>query len=86
MAGKLDYPIRMCIVCKNRFQQKELLRYQVKDKDIVVFSGFGRSFYLCKSCIFGNDKRLMGILKSRYKINSQDNSCVKKLKEIATDG
>lgn len=86
MAKELDYPIRMCIICKKRFKKIDLFRFQIKDGKIVIFSGTRRSFYLCKSCIFGNEKRLIGILKSRYKINSQADDCVKKLKEMTADG
>lgn len=86
MAGKFNYPTRMCIICKNRFQQANLYRYQVKDGDVIPFSKIGRSFYICKTCLHENDKRLAGILKHKYKINSQMESCVKRLKEIATNG
>ncbi len=45
-------PIRMCIVCRKREEQKKLLRLQVDENEKVVFyQGRGRSFYLCSSCI-----------------------------------
>ncbi len=86
MYKNFDTPTRMCIICKNRFRQKDLYRYQVKDEKIIPFSKHGRSFYLCLSCIDGNEKRLMGVLKNRYKLNLQMDSCSKILKEIATNG
>ncbi len=43
-------PIRMCVVCRGRFSQKELLRLQYKDSTLQRFSGSGRSFYLCNDC------------------------------------
>jgi len=50
-------PVRMCVVCRKKFNQKVLNRLQCKDKKIVPFSGTGRSFYVCGSCI--NDKKLI---------------------------
>ena len=45
----MSQPVRMCIVCRGRCEQKVLLRLQ-KDGDIKPFSKKGRSFYLCKEC------------------------------------
>jgi len=55
-------PIRMCVVCRKRFNQKELNRLQCKDKKLISFSGVGRSFYVCSSCI-NNKKLIKYILK-----------------------
>ncbi len=84
--AKFDYPIRMCIICKDRFRQKNLFRYQIKDGGLASFSKEGRSFYMCLSCINGDEKRLLGVLNGRYKLNLPLKNCGKKLKEIATDG
>jgi predicted RNA-binding protein YlxR (DUF448 family) len=51
----------MCVVCKERFLQSELNRFQCIDGEVVSFRGFGRSFYVCNSCI--DSKKLAKILK-----------------------
>lgn len=58
---------RMCVACRGRFAQDSLLRLQVKDGKIVAFSGFGRSFYLCDSCI--ESKNCEKILQKIFKTN-----------------
>lgn len=42
-------PIRMCVVCKMRFEKQTLRKFAVK-------KGSGRSFYICNTCINQNDK------------------------------
>ena len=64
--------IRMCVVCRARGRQESLLRLQIKDGEICEFSGSGRSFYLCESCIPNCEKSI----KKRFKTT-------KNLKEIA---
>ena len=44
-------PIRMCVACKKRDLQKNLIRLQCKKDDLTYFSGIGRSFYVCYNCI-----------------------------------
>ncbi len=44
-------PIRMCINCKIRANQSELLRLQCIDNKLVRYSNSGRSFYICLECI-----------------------------------
>jgi predicted RNA-binding protein YlxR (DUF448 family) len=48
-----EIKVRMCIVCRKRYAQKELIRLQFyKEKqEIVEFNGTGRSFYICKGCL-----------------------------------
>jgi len=43
-------PIRMCVTCRVRELQKELIRLQHKDNTIIPYSGQGRSLYLCSAC------------------------------------
>ncbi len=43
-------PIRMCINCRNRFEQQKLIRMQCIQKRLTAFSNNGRSFYICKEC------------------------------------
>ncbi|PAF45327.1 hypothetical protein BKH40_03815 [Helicobacter sp. 11S02629-2] len=42
--------IRMCARCRKRLPQSSLFRLQVSNKEIVFFSGIGRSFYICDEC------------------------------------
>lgn len=62
-------PIRMCIVCKQRGFQDTLIRLQHKEDNIFLFQGYGRSFYVCHSCM-GDTKKRVGLGK-RFKINSE---------------
>jgi predicted RNA-binding protein YlxR (DUF448 family) len=68
--------IRMCVVCRSRFLQSEMLRLQCQNNEIIKFSGIGRSFYICKSCI--NDKKLDKIIQKICKTNKD------KIKQIVT--
>ncbi len=69
-------PIRMCIVCKKRFSQDLLIRLQCIDKNIVFFTGFGRSFYICQECIKKDEKK---IVKSLLRYCKQDKNRVLKI-------
>lgn len=51
--------IRMCVLCRERFSQNELLRLQIKSDKVVDFTGFGRSVYLCKACEKKDEKTLI---------------------------
>ncbi|MRJ06569.1 MAG: DUF448 domain-containing protein [Epsilonproteobacteria bacterium] len=68
----------MCVVCRGRFPQRELLRLQCINKELRKWSGSGRSFYLCETC--RNSPKLYKILS---KICRVERERVKKLlKEI----
>lgn len=62
-------PIRMCVVCRTRFVQKELIRLKILNEKLVFFDGFGRSVYLCVDCLWD--------LKVHHKLQ--------KLKQISKD-
>jgi len=71
----------MCVVCKSRLAQNEMLRLQCKEKEIISFSGQNRSFYICKSCI--NDKKLDKIIQRICKANKEKSKqLVIKIKEM----
>ncbi|ANV98124.1 hypothetical protein BBW65_04605 [Helicobacter enhydrae] len=57
--------MRMCICCRLREQQKKMLRLSLKDGKIIVFEGFGRSFYVCEECLnhSGTIKKISKIKK-----------------------
>jgi predicted RNA-binding protein YlxR (DUF448 family) len=71
---------RMCIVCRERISQKEMLRLQCKNGELLKFSGVGRSFYLCENC--KNSKKLDKIIKRICKKNIS----IEKIKEIIIYG
>ncbi|HIE35253.1 MAG TPA: DUF448 domain-containing protein [Campylobacterales bacterium] len=75
-------PIRMCICCKKRFLQKDLLRLQCREKKITKHTGFGRSFYVCTKCLA--EKRLAKSLSKVCKIDP--NLALNMLKEIIDNG
>lgn len=79
--------IRMCIACRNKIEQKKLIRLQCINKDIVYFTGKGRSFYICKKCIMKNNKNLIKPLnKFCKKNNSSILKIIEKLKEKIFNG
>lgn len=55
--------IRTCISCRDKLNQKDLLRLQCINKKLVIFTGKNRSFYLCYDCC--NDEKK--VLKSIYR-------------------
>ncbi len=59
---------RMCVVCRGRFPQKDLYRFQEKDRKLVSYTKVGRSFYICTQCIKQERKRLVKILNGKFKI------------------
>ena len=83
MAPKVTYPQRMCVACRERFEQRSLLRLQCKQQQLLVFSGFGRSFYLCYECI-ENEKKATRALARACKSGDM-NYLSTQLKEIITD-
>lgn len=42
--------LRTCIVCRGKFNQKELLRLKCEDKKLLFYNNIGRSFYICCKC------------------------------------
>jgi len=79
---KKSQPIRMCIACRSRHPQNTLIRVKLSGKEVVVYDGIGRSFYLCCDCV-KNEKKVKGLVK-RFKQNEE--RFVKLLKELVNDG
>ncbi|DAB32094.1 MAG TPA: hypothetical protein CFH79_05760 [Sulfurospirillum sp. UBA11407] len=67
----INKPIRMCILCKERFEQNSLLRFQANNGKIVEFSHRGRSFYICKQCLLNDSMRLVKLLNSKLKMQNK---------------
>ncbi len=67
----MGQPIRMCIVCRTRIEQKALRRFQQLKGELVLFSGNGRSFYLCETCMKENEKKVIKVLNHKCKTHHQ---------------
>ena len=83
MAKKFHRPTRMCISCRDRQEQKLLMRLQCKEGSLEVFSKTGRSFYICKVCL-ENEKKISKSLMRQCRSNEKD-KLTNRLKEIITD-
>ena len=76
-------PIRMCVACRGRFEQEKLLRLQQNTSNIpILFTGKGRSFYLCPACI--EDKKRLKRLAGRF--GCEVEAFVARLKELIDNG
>jgi len=78
-------PIRMCVACRDRKPQRELIRLQHKDSSIIPYSGQGRSFYLCSACS-SNDKKVRSLIKRLRLSNGVYESLIEYLKELDSNG
>ncbi|MEN8303335.1 MAG: DUF448 domain-containing protein [Campylobacterota bacterium] len=83
MAEIFHIPLRMCISCRQRDSQLNLLRLQCIDGNIDLFKGRGRSFYLCKNCL-EEERKLSKALMRQCRSGDKD-KLMNKLKEIITD-
>lgn len=79
---KKSQPIRMCIACRSRFPQKDLIRLKQVKENIVAYDNEGRSFYLCDECSI-NEKKIKGLIK-RFK--QEEERFIKLLKELIKNG
>lgn len=83
MAKNFHQPIRMCVSCRERDTQSNLLRLSCIDGELSFFDGVGRSFYLCKTCL-DDGKKLSKALTRQCRTNKRE-ELMNKLKEIITD-
>ena len=79
---KKSQPTRTCIACRSRHPQNTLLRLRQDGKEVIAFSGIGRSFYLCVECC-QNEKKVKGLVK-RFKQELEP--FTKLLKELMNNG
>ena len=78
-------PIRMCITCRERELQTNLIRLQEDNHNIFPYRGYGRSFYLCNICR-ENEKKVKGLTK-RFRLSTEDSEqFIKYLKELDIHG
>ena len=83
MAEIFHIPLRMCVSCRQRDSQSNLLRFQCIDGNIDQFKGRGRSFYVCKNCLT-EERKLSKALMRQCRSGDKD-KLMNKLKEIITD-
>lgn len=83
--NKKSKPVRMCIVCKGRFEQKILHRFYTQKGEICQNLGFGRSMYLCETCLRCKDKILQ---KAFLRVCPNINTVItqENLKEVMING
>lgn len=77
---EISSPVRMCIVCKTRLNQSELIRLQCFEGNLRGFTGSGRSFYMCHNCL---EKDTPKKILLKYCKNSDLTKLMFQLKEIA---
>jgi len=83
MAKKFHKPTRMCLACRVRMSQFNLIRLRCIDGEITSFNGVGRSFYLCHDCL-KEDKKIIRALMRQCRGGDKDKH-MNTLKEIITD-
>jgi len=83
MAKKFHQAVRMCISCRQRDTQSNLIRLQCIDASLDIFSGSGRSFYLCQNCL-NEEKKVLKALMRQCRSGDKD-KFMNKLKEIIAD-
>ena len=83
MAKKFTHPLRMCISCRQRDAQNNLIRLQCVESQLSLFRGNGRSFYICNVCL-NDDKKVLKALMRQCRSGDRDKFS-NILKEIITD-
>jgi len=83
MAKNFHQPQRMCLSCRGRASQSELVRMSCVDGKLRSFHGVGRSFYFCRNCV-EDEKRVVKALMRQCRNNRKEEH-LNKLKEIITD-
>ena len=86
----LKNTLRTCVVCRGKFEQKELLRLKCEEKKLSIYNNYGRSFYICVECqnllqTDINGKDFKRIEKSLCKECKNKDKYVTQLKEMLTD-
>jgi predicted RNA-binding protein YlxR (DUF448 family) len=71
----------MCIICRGRYEQDTLIRFQINNGKLIKFSKAGRSSYICKECILLNEKRLTKIFSGKFKQKIDDFGTIVPTKE-----
>ncbi|RXJ57713.1 DUF448 domain-containing protein [Candidatus Marinarcus aquaticus] len=84
----LEKPSRMCIVCRSRNAQDKMLRLQCNgNKKLVSYTHYGRSFYICNTCIeyaFEENKNRKKLEQTLCRVCKNKDDYIFQLKEILT--
>jgi len=83
MAKKIHVPTRMCASCRDKYPQGNLQRLQCLESSLILYSGRGRSFYLCKNCLVDEKKVLKALMRQCR--SGDKEKFTNRLKEIITD-
>lgn len=84
MAQNSHVPIRMCVQCRTRTEQKNLVRLQCKANRVQAFDGAGRSLYVCTACL--ENPKLVKHLAGRCKCGKESQDEISSLlKELIID-
>ena len=78
----LKISIRTCVICRIKMAQTLLNRLQCKEKKLTAFSGTGRSFYICDSCLENESKLEKGL----YRHCKNKDEYIVPLREILANG
>jgi len=78
----LKISIRTCVACRSKMAQKLLHRLQCKDKKLTAFTGIGRSFYVCNTCLENESK----LEKALYRHCKNKDEYIVQLREILANG
>jgi len=78
----LKISMRTCVVCRIKLTQKLLNRLQCKDQKLTAFTGIGRSFYVCDSCLDNESK----LEKALYRHCKNKDEYIVQLREILANG
>jgi predicted RNA-binding protein YlxR (DUF448 family) len=73
---------RTCVHCRGKFDQKKLLRLQCKEKQLDLFTGVGRSFYLCEQCCSQDINKLSKTIFRQCKNKAEYESQLKEMIEV----
>ena len=77
--------LRMCIQCRDRDDQRSLIRLQSFSNEISPYTGNGRSFYVCKSC--ATQEKFYKHMMGKHKVSkSMHETFREQLKEIIANG
>ncbi|GEM_PF-735694 len=61
-------PVRMCVVCRGRFDKFALNRFGREGERLVKNNVNGRSFYICSVCLKDEKRLQKSLLKTKINI------------------
>ena len=61
----------MCIICRGRYEQNTLIRFQLHNGKLIEFTKLGRSSYICSDCTLLNENRLVKMLNGKFRLKNK---------------